>query len=267
MRATTHTVNAKASKKASRISFNSARAKRGELSPRGGALRNLINPSFVERGRKPLHKTGDFARIVVEIESNRIESNLREIGIVSFANPSDYFFLPLTSGRNSSSHCSPPIRRSSCRAKRGPTPVATERSGGGGGGTAGGIRKQGRSGEGSVGLSDRERANIFSASGAQPVITASIVCKWKLKKIHLTLWKGKHSSLRGERASCVFRAADISPGIVPPAPNRIEESAQVYRYRRRIILRSMLSNFVSFRSSIFLDFFFPTVIRNFPAYV
>lgn len=112
---------------------------------------------------------------------------------------------------------------------RGPTPVATERSGGGGGDTVGGIRKQGRSGEGSVGLSDRERANIFSASGAQPVITASIVCKWKLKKMHLTLWKGKHSSPRGERAGCVFRAGDISPGIVPPAPNRIEQSAKVYR--------------------------------------
>lgn len=49
------------------------------------------------------------------------------------------------------------------------------------GGRVGGIRKQGRSGKASVGLSDRERANIFSASGAQPVITASIVCKWKLK--------------------------------------------------------------------------------------
>lgn len=52
----------------------------------------------------------------------------------------------------------------------------------GGGGRVGGIRKQGRSGKGSRGLSDRERANIFSASGAQPVITTSIVCKWKLKK-------------------------------------------------------------------------------------
>lgn len=176
----------------------------------------------------PLHKTDDFAanRRRNRIESNRIESlgdrdrEFRE---------SFYSLLPSSPDWNSSSHCSPPMRSSSCRAKRGPTPVATERSGGGGGDTVGGIRKQGRSGEGSVGLSDRERANIFSASGAQPVITASIVCKWKLKKMHLTLWKGKHSSPRGERASCVFRAGDISPGIVPPAPNRIEQSAKVYR--------------------------------------
>lgn len=59
---------------------------------------------------------------------------------------------------------------------------AGRRKGRGAGWDGRGEEERGRSDRARLGgLSDWERANIFPASGAQPVITASIVCKWKLK--------------------------------------------------------------------------------------
>ena len=168
------------------------------------------------------------------------ESDLAKIAIIRFAFGASLAFADPV---EFASHCSGDTL--ACQAKRSPRCLATNphtakrtregkrcsgwsgrggeegrRGGGGRGGQVGGIRKQGRSGKGSIGLSDRERANIFSASGAQPVITASIVCKWKLKKMHLTLYKKSIVPLVA-RASCVFAPAVSRVSIVPPAWTRL----------------------------------------------